>query len=216
MKNRLLCLILLLSAISSQAQNNLMNNLSEKTALAPRVSANSFPQTTTDTTVMLLDKAVTAQKAGDKAATAQALQVGTNALEAEARTSSGSFKDNLLGQVGNLKKLIPLAASGVLSGGMLQKAVGLAKMAFAGDRIEQLMGGASLLPNVGGLTANLGILKSALPAVGGSTAMAGESLIGSALGNVARLSGGGATATAAEPAVRSQLNSVLSFAKGAF
>lgn len=183
--------------------------------MAPQVVSDSLIQPATDTTVALLDKAVTAQTAGDKAATAQALQASTNALEAEAKTSSGGFKDKLLGQAGNLKKLIPLATSGMLGGGILQKAVGLAKMAFAGNKIEQLMGGASLLSNVGGLTSNLGILKSALPALGGSAANSGGSLIASALGNISKLNGGGAAATVAEPAVRSQLNSVLSFVKGA-
>ncbi|MBC8153873.1 MAG: hypothetical protein H7Z72_13270 [Bacteroidetes bacterium] len=215
MKNRLFGLVMLLSVTIGYAQTNLMNTMSEKTAMAPRVVPDSLVQSATDTTVALLDKAVTAQTAGDKAATAQALQASTNALEAEAKASSGGFKDKLLGQAGSLKKLIPLATSGMLGGGILQKAVGLAKMAFAGNKIEQLMGGASLLSNVGGLTSNLGILKSALPALGGGAASSGGSLITGALGGLSKLSGGGAAATVAEPAVRSQLNSVLSFVKGA-
>ncbi len=215
MKKYVCSLVWLLAAATSYGQTNLMNNMSEKTAMAPKVAVESPAQTTTDSTVALLDKAVTAQAASDKAATVQALEASTTALETEAKTSTGSFKDKLLGQASNLKKLVPLATSGLLSGNILQKAVSLAKMAFAGNKIEQLMGGSNLLSSVGGLTSNLGILKSALPALGGGVASSGSSLIGSAISNVSKLSGGGAAATAAEPAVRSQLNSVLSFVKGA-
>lgn len=216
MKHYAFSLALLLLTQSGQAQTNLMNNMSEKTAMAPQVAPDAPAQTTTDSTVALLDKAVTAQASSDKAAAAQALQTGATALETEAKTSTTSFKDKLLSQASNLKKLVPLATSGVLGGSILQKAVSLAKMAFAGNKLEQLMGGSSLLSNVGGLTSNLGILKSALPALGGGAASSGSSLITGALGTLSKLkSGGAATAAIAEPAARTELNSVLSFVKGA-
>ncbi len=215
MKNALLSLALLLTSVVAQAQNNLMNNMSEKTAMAPGVPVEPVTQTTADSTVALLDKAVTAQAASDKAAAAQALQTSATALETEAKNSTTSFKDKLLSQASNLKKLVPLATSGALSGNILQKAIGLAKMAFAGNKLEQLMGGSSLLANVGGLTSNLGILKSALPALGGGTSSAGSSIINGALGTLSKLKGGGAAAAVAEPAVRTELGSVLNFVKGA-
>ena len=215
MKKHFLGLLLASSATLSHAQTNLMNNMAEKTAMAPKVTAEPVTQSASDSTIALLDKAVTAQTANDKAAAAQALQTSATALETEAKTSTTSFKDKLISQAGNLKKLVPLVTSGALSGNLLQKAVGLAKMAFAGNKLEQLMGGSSLLSNVSGLTSNLGILKSALPALGGGTSSAGSSLINGALGTLSKLNGGGAAAAVAEPAVRTELSSVLNFVKGA-
>lgn len=215
MKNNLLFPLLILSATLVNAQGNLMNKMAENTAMSPKTTADTTSQTATDPTVALLDQAVSAQKSGDKAATAQALETSAKALETEAQTNSGSFKDKLLGQASNLKKLVPLATSGMLGGSILQKAIGLAKMAFAANKVEKLMGGSSLLSNVGGLTSNLGIMKSALPVLGGGAASSGGSLISTALNGLSGLSGGGPAAAAAEPAVKSQLNSVLGFVKGA-
>jgi len=171
-------------------------------------------QATTDSTVALLDKAVAANAKGDKAGTVKALQAGTTALETEAKSSKGSLKDKLLGQVGNLKKLIPLAQSGLLKGNLLQKAVSLAKTALGANQIEKLMGGGNLISKVSGLTKNLNLVKTGLSALGGSSANSGNSLINSALGSLSKLSKGGVAAKAAEPVVKGQLDSVLGLVKG--
>ncbi len=165
----------------------------------------------TDSTVILLDKAVSANASGDKVATVQALKSSTAAIEKTASTSKSDFKDKLMAQVGNLQKLIPLAESGMLGGGVIQKAAGLAKMALGANQISSLLGGASLLGKASTLTSNLGLLKGGLSALGGVSASTGGSLISSALSSVGTLSSGGA---AAEPAVKSSLGSVLNFAKG--
>lgn len=165
----------------------------------------------TDSTAILLDKAVSANASGDKVATVQALKSSTAALEKTASTSKSDFKDKLMSQVGNLQKLIPLAESGMLGGGVIQKAAGLAKIALGANQISSLLGGGSLLTKATALTSNLGLLKGGLSALGGTSASTGGSLISSALSSVSALSTGGA---AAEPAVKSSLGSVLSFAKG--
>lgn len=217
MKSLFLSAVLLVTVTGTYAQNNLMNKMAEKTALTPGVvvaPADTTAKAVSDTAIVVLDQAVAASKTGDKSATVQALQTGATALETEAKTSTGSFKDKLTGQAGNLKKLIPAAKSGLLNAGVLQKAVSLAKMAFAANKIEKLMGGSNLLGSIGGLTSNLGVLQSVLPALGGGASGAGGSLISSALSSVSQLNGGGQTATAAEPALRGQLTSVLGFVKG--
>lgn len=183
-------------------------------AASPAATVAPLLQTTTDSTVALLDKAVAANAKGDKAATVQALQAGTTALEAEAKSSTGSLKDKLLGQVGNLKKLLPLAQSGLLKGNVLQKAVSLAKTALGANQIEKLMGGGNLVSKVSGLTKNLNLVKTGLSALGGSSASSGNSLISTALGGLSTLSKGGVAAKAAEPAVKGQLDSVLGLVKG--
>jgi hypothetical protein len=187
---------------------------------ASAAAARSIPtslyvlQISTDSTAALLDKAVAANAKGDKTGTVKALQTGTAALETEAKSSTGSLKDKLLGQVGNLKKLIPLAQSGLLKGDILQKAVSLAKMALGANQVEKLMGGGNLLSKVTGLTSNLNLVKTGLSALGGSSASTGNSLITTALSGLSKMSKGGVAAKAAEPAVKGQLDSVLGFVKG--
>ncbi|GAB3321709.1 hypothetical protein GCM10027299_16560 [Larkinella ripae] len=184
---------------------------------APPVLASSVHpliQPNADSTAALLDRAVAANAKGAKAETVQALQAGTTALETEAKSSTGSLKDKLLGQVGALKKLLPLAQSGLLKGDVLQKAVSLAKTVLGASQIEKLMGGGNLISKVSGLTSNLNLVKAGLSALGGSNASSGNSLVNTALSGLSKLSKGGPVAKAAEPAVKGQLNSVLSFVKG--
>ena len=168
----------------------------------------------TKTPEALLDKAVAANKTGDKVATVQALQAGTTALETEAKGNSGSLKDKLLSQVSNLKTLIPLAESGMLGGGILPKAAGIAKLLVAHQRIEGLIAGASMLSNVGAITSNLGILKSGLSVLSPATQSSGNSLISAAMSGLGKLSGGGPATSALIPSVKGQLGSVLDLVKG--
>lgn len=166
-----------------------------------------------DSAAIQLDQAVAASDKGDKAATVNALNAGVAAAEAQAATSKGDFKEKLMSQTGNLKKLIPGVASGAVSGNVVTKAISLVKMALGANQISSLLGGGgSLLGSVGALTGGLNLMKGGLPSLGGDTASKGGSLIGSALSGVSKLSGiGGA---AAEPALKQQLGGVLSFAKG--
>jgi hypothetical protein len=168
----------------------------------------------TKTPEALLDKAVLANSQGDKAATIEALKAGTAAVETEAKSNTGSLKDKLLGQVSNLKALIPLAESGVLGGGVLQKAAGVAKLLVAHQRIEALLAGASLIPNVGAITNNLGILKSGLSVLSPATQTSGNSLISTALSGLGKLSQDGPAVNALIPSVKGQLGSVLDLVKG--
>ncbi len=161
-----------------------------------------------------LDKAVTALNQGDKALSQQELQAGIAGLEAEAQRQPTSFKDKLLGQVGKLKALLPLIAGGGLSNGALQKAVGLAKLASGGNRLEGLLSAGSLIGKAGPLSSGLSTLGSAMSVLGGGQS-AGKTLITTALASVSKLGQGGAVAQAAEPAVKSQIGNVLNFVKRA-
>lgn len=162
-----------------------------------------------------LDKAVEALNKGDKAGSAQALQAGITGLEAEVKQKPTSFKDKVLSQVGKLKLLLPLITGGGLGGNVLQKAVGLTKLASGANRLEGLMSAGSLIGNAGKLTSGLSGLGNAMSVLGGGTQSTGQSLITTAMSGVSKLSGGGAVAKAAEPAVKSQIGSVLNFVKGA-
>ena len=190
----------------------------EATAVAAPVAA-AVPapaQPTTDTTAAVFDKVLSAQAQGNKAATVQALEASSTALDTEAQTSTGTFKNKLSGQASGLKKLIPLVQSGMLSGGMLQKAISMAKLAFAANKIEGLMGQGSLLSSLGGLTSNMNLLQGGMAALGGGSSSAGGSLISGALSGLSSLGQGGAVATAAEPGVRTQLTNVLGMVNSSF
>ena len=161
-----------------------------------------------------LDKAVDALNKGDKAASAQALQAGIAGLEAEVQQKPTSFKDKVLSQVGKLKTLLPLITGGGLGSSVLQKAVGLTKLASNASRLEGLMSAGSLIGNASKLSSGLSGLGSAMSVLGGKQS-AGQSLISTALSGVSKLSGGGTVAKAAEPVVKNQIGSVLNFVKGA-
>lgn len=159
-----------------------------------------------------LDKAVTALNQGDKATSQQELQTGIASLEAEVQRQPTSFKDKLLGQVGKLKALLPLIAGGGVGGGALQKAVGLAKLASGGNRLEGLLSAGSLIGKASQLSGGLSTLGSAMSVLGGGQS-AGKSLVTAALSSVSKLGQGGVVAQAAEPAVKSQIGNVLNFVK---
>jgi hypothetical protein len=164
---------------------------------------------------VLLDKAVEAEAAGNQEALLSSLTAGTAALEKEASTDKGSFKDKLLSQVGTLQKFAPMVKSGLLKGDMLKKVINTVKMLLAAKRIESALGGSNLLGNVGGLTKNLGLMKAGLPALGGDSQDKLGGLLNTAMSSVGSLSKGGMAAKAAEPAVKKQLGGILDFVKGA-
>lgn len=167
--------------------------------------------TSSDSTANLLDKAVSATSSGDKAATVLALKSSVASLEKTASTSKTDFKDKLMAQAGTLQKLIPLAESGMLGTGVIQKAASLAKIALGANQLSSLLSAGSLVSQASALTSNLGLLKTGLSSLGGVSGTTGGSLVGSALSSVSALTAGGA---AAEPAAKNSLSSVLSFAKG--
>jgi hypothetical protein len=214
MKSTYFLIGLLLTATSiCQAQLGGVKMPSKPTASTVQEPAQTAIDST-KTPEALLDKAVLANDKGDKAATVETLKLGTAALETEAKGNSGSLKDKLLGQVSTLKTLIPLAESGMLGSGILPKAAGVAKLLMAHQRIEGIIGGASMLSNVGVLTSNLGMLKTGMSLLSPASQSSGGSLISTAMSGLGKLSQGGPAASALAPTVKGQLGSVLDMVKG--
>jgi hypothetical protein len=164
-----------------------------------------------DSTEMLLDNVLSLRAEKDNAATAMALSKTVESIEKTSESYSGEFKDKLMGQVGNLKKMIPLVGSGSVKGDVLQKAVAMVKMALGANKLSSLLGEKSLVGQTSALSGNLGMMKSALSLMGGSSAASGGSLISTAMSTVNLLKTGG---SAAEPKVRDSLGGVLTLAKG--
>lgn len=188
------------------------------TAITPGTSATAARSSTASADSLPdshLDKAVAALDKGDKAASAQELQTGIAGLEAEVQRKPSSFKDKILAQVGKLKALLPLITGGGLGSDVLQKAVGLTKLASGAGRLENLISAGSLIGKAGPLTSGLNGLGGAMSVLGGGMQSSGQSLISSALSSVSKLNQGGMVAKAAEPAVKSQIGSVLNLVKGA-
>lgn len=184
------------------------------TTVTPVASASSSTASSDSLPDTHLDNAVAALNKGDKATSAQELQTGIAGLEAEVQKKPSSFKDKILSQVGKLKTLLPLITGAGLSGNVLQKAVGLTKLASGAGRLESLVSAGSLIGKASQLTSGLSGLGSAMSVLGGGTQATGKSLISTALSGVGKLNQGGAVAAAAEPAVKSQIGSVLNLVKG--
>jgi hypothetical protein len=159
----------------------------------------------------LLDKAVSLSQKGDNAGVADALKLGSSALEKEANSSGGDLKSKLLGKAGDLKSLIPLASTGKLSSGVLGKAVSAVKMLIGANRISSLLGKgeSGLLGNAASLTSNLGLIKAGSSILGGSTQSSLTSLLGDATKSVSGLDKGGIAAKLAATASSKQLGSIV-------
>ncbi len=166
----------------------------------------------------LLDKAVSLSDKGDNAATAKALTEGTTALENEAKSSNGELKDKILGKVGSLKTLIPLASTGKLGSGVLGKAVSAIKMLLGANRISSLLGKgeSGLLGNAASLTSNLGLIKAGSSILGSDSASKLNGLIGEASKTAGEVDKKGMAGKLAAAASSKQLSGIVKMVSGAF
>ena len=156
------------------------------------------------------------QGKGDNKAFGNALSAATGALETEAKASKTDFASKMLGQVGVLNKMLPLASKGMVKPGPLQKIVSTVKMLIGANKISSMLGGGgSLIGKAAGLKSNLGLMQMGMSALGGGSQQDKlGSLIGSAMGNVDLLSKGGLVAKKTEPALKTQLGGIMDLSKG--
>jgi hypothetical protein len=166
----------------------------------------------------ILDKVVAL--AGSKGEASQIVNLlgnGASMLEKEASTGSSDLKSKLLGQVGAIKGLIPLASAGRLDMGSLGKIVNTIKMLVAANRIKSMLGGgkSSLLSNVGGLTQNLDLLKAGSSVLGTGVQKNVGKLLGSATKSVGKLNKSGLAGKMAATATDKKLNKLVSLVSSA-
>lgn len=166
----------------------------------------------------MFDKAISMQEKGDNQGLGDALSAATGALETEAKASKTDFAPQLLSQVGLLKNMLPLAGTGMIKQGPLQKIVSTVKLLLGANKLRGMLGGgSSLIGQASALKDNLGLMKMGMSALGGGSQQDKlGSLIGSAMGNVDLLGKGGLVAKKAEPTVKTQLGGILDMAKGMF
>ncbi|MFT6479216.1 MAG: hypothetical protein ACI9V1_002364 [Spirosomataceae bacterium] len=156
------------------------------------------------------------QGKGDNKAFGYALSMATNALETEGKTSKTDFAFKMLGQVGVLKKMLPMASKGMVKQEPLQKVVSTIKVLIGANKINSMLGGSgSLIGKAAGLRSNLGLIKMGMSALGGGCQQDKlSSLIGSAMSSVDLLEKGGFAAKKAEPTLKTQLSGIMDLAKG--
>lgn len=163
----------------------------------------------------LFDKAMSLQGKGDNKAFGSALSMATNALETEAKASKTDFASKMLGQVGVLNTMLPLASKGMVKEGPLQKVVNTVKLLIGANKISSMLGGgSSLIGKAAGLKSNLGLMQMGMSALGGGSQQDKlGAMIGSAMSNVDLLGKGGLVAKKAEPALKTQLGGLMDLAK---
>ncbi|MCP9770203.1 hypothetical protein EGI22_20045 [Lacihabitans sp. LS3-19] len=179
------------------------------------VSSHSFAQMSVEG---LLDKAVSlAGKSGNSSQVAELLGKGVSMLETEANTGSADMKSKLLGQVGGLKNLIPLATSGKLNLGSLGKIVNTIKMLVAANRLKNMLGGgkSSLLGKGSAITSNLNLLQSASSVLGSGVSSQFSKLLGSTTKSVGKLDKSGLFGKLAAGATEKKLGKLVNLVSGA-
>jgi hypothetical protein len=164
----------------------------------------------------LLDQVMNMQEKGDNKGLANALSGISSGLEKEANDNGGDFKDKILGQVGGLNKLIPLASKGMVKQGPLQKVISTIKLLLGANRVSNMLGGGgSLIGKAAGLKSSLGLMSAGSSILGGGQGDKLGGLISGAMGNVDKLDGNKMAATAAEKGLKGQLSGMLDMVKGA-
>ena len=179
------------------------------------VSSHSFAQMSVEG---LLDKAVSlAGNSSNSSQVAELLGKGVSMLEKEANTGSADMKSKLLGQVGGLKNLIPLATSGKLNVGSLGKIVNTIKMLVAANRLKSMLGGgkSSLLGKGSAITSNLNLLQSASSILGSGVSSQFSKLLGSTTKSVGKLDKSGLFGKLAAGATEKKLGKLVNLVSGA-
>jgi len=165
----------------------------------------------------LFDKALSLSQKGNDSELANVLSLGTSALEKEANTGSSDLKSKLLGQVGALKNLIPLASQGKLKTDVLSKIINTVKLLIGANQLSNMLSGgkSGLLGNAAGLTSSLGLLKSGLPALGDGQQNKLGSLLNLATKSVSKLDKSGLGAKIAASFAKKRLGKIVDLVKTA-
>ena len=165
----------------------------------------------------LLDEAVTLSQKEGKEELVEALKSGSFALESEANTRGNEMKEKLLGQVGALKSLIPLAKDGTLKTDVLSKVVNTIKLLVGANQINNLLseGKEGLLGNAETLTGSLNLLQSGKEALDSKQQDKLGSLLEAASETVKKLDGNDTGAKVAASSVKKTLGKIVDLVKSA-
>ena len=166
----------------------------------------------------ILDKVVSlAGQKSEGPQIASLLGTGVSVLEREANTGNADIKSKLLGQIGALKGLIPLANSGKLDLGSLSKIVNTVKMLVAANRLKTMLSGgkSSLSQNGTGIIRNLNLLKAGSSVLGSGVQNKFGKLLGSTTKSVGKLDKSGLFGKLAASATNRKLGKMVNLVTSA-
>ncbi len=165
----------------------------------------------------LLDEAVSLSKKGEKEELVEAIKSGSFALESEANTRGNEMKDKLIGQVGVLKSLIPMASEGTLKTDVLTKVINTVKLLVGANQINNLLteGREGLLGNAQTLAGSLNLLQSGKAALDSKQQGKLGDLLAAASETVKKLDGNDTVAKAAASAAKKTLGKIVELVKSA-
>ena len=161
----------------------------------------------------LFEKALSLTQKGDHEASGNALGLAAIALEKEAGPAGSPLNSKLLGQVNDLKAIIPLASQGKIKGDALSKLVNKVKLLIGINRLNNSISGGKkgLLGNSSSLLNNLALVKAGSSALGGNVQSGKvENLIGKAMKSVGKLDKKGLLANLAAGASKRKLGRLVS------
>lgn len=185
------------------------------TSLVLILTTNTFAQSNIEG---ILDKVVSlAGQKSDGPQIASLLGTGVSVLEREANTGNANIKSKLLGQVGALKGLIPLANSGKLDLGSLSKIVNTIKMLVAANRLKTVLSGgkSNLSQNENGIVKNLNLLKAGSSVLDSGVQNKFGKLLGSTTKSVGKLDKNGLFGKLAASATNKKLEKIISLVTSA-
>lgn len=185
------------------------------TSLVLIFTTNTFAQSNIEG---ILDKVVSlAGQKSEGPQIASLLGTGVSALEREANTGNADIKGKLLGQIGALKGLIPLANSGKLDLGSLSKIVNTVKMLVAANRLKTMLSGgkSSLSQNGTGIVRNLNLLKAGSSVLGSGVQNKFGKLLGSTTKSVGKLDKSGLFGKLAASATNRKLGKMVNLVTSA-
>lgn len=185
------------------------------TSLLLIFSTNTFAQSNIEG---ILDKAISlAGQKSEGPQIASLLGTGVSLLEREANTGNADIKNKLLGQLGALNGLIPLANSGKLDLGSLSKIVNTVKMLVAANRLKTMLsdGKSNLSQNGNNIVRNLNLLKAGSSVLGSSVQNNFGKLLASTTKSVGKLDKSGLFGKLAASATNKKLEKIISLVTSA-
>lgn len=185
------------------------------TSLLLIFSTNTFAQSNIEG---ILDKAISlAGQKSEGPQIASLLGTGVSLLEREANTGNADIKNKLLGQLGALNGLIPLANSGKLDLGSLTKIVNTVKMLVAANRLKTMLsdGKSNLSQNETNIARNLNLLKAGSSVLGSSVQNNFGKLLASTTKSVGKLDKSGLFGKLAASATNKKLEKIISLVTSA-
>ncbi|GLR19891.1 hypothetical protein [Portibacter lacus] len=112
--------------------------------------------------VSMLDKAMGLLDKGNSKESSKVLGNAMSLLTKNTQASSGDFASKIIGQAGNLMKMMPALEAGTANIPGIQKIIQTIKTLYGAMQLNQMVKGGNLLGNTSSLLSNVNLLKSGM------------------------------------------------------